>query len=70
MSDILLLYINPSKIILLINVKPQKSLVENVYWSKKCNAAVNKSCKAPLSTRPYVLDFYQTGKGVDVGKFV
>ena len=62
-----------------ISAKAGKKLAKNLLsnpgraldlTSKIATAAVSKSPKAALSTLPEVINFYDTGKGVYLGKFV
>ena len=62
-----------------ISAKAGKKLVKNVLsnpgraldlTAKIATAAATKSPKAALSTLPEVINFYHTGKGVYLGKFV
>ena len=62
-----------------ISAKAGKKLAKNILsnpgraldlTAKIATAAASKSPKAALSTLPEVINFYHTGKGVYVGKFV
>ena len=62
-----------------ISAKAGKTLAKNVLsnpgraldlTAKIATAAATKSPKAALSTLPEVINFYHTGKGVYLGKFV
>ena len=62
-----------------ISAKSGKKLAKNVLrnpgraldlTSKTATAAATKSPKAALSTLPEVINFYHTGKGLYLGKFV
>ena len=62
-----------------ISAKAGKKLAKNVLsnpgraldlTAKIATAAANKSPKAALSTLPEVINFYHTGKGLYLGKFV
>ena len=62
-----------------ISAKAGKKLAKNVLsnpgraldlTAKIATAAATKSPKAALSTLPEVINFYHTGKGLDLGKFV
>ena len=62
-----------------ISAKAGKKLATNVLkspgraleiTSNIATAAASKSPKAALSTLPEVINFYHTGKGVNLGKFV
>ena len=62
-----------------ISAKAGKKLAKNVLsnpgraldlTAKIATAAASKSPKAALSTLPEVINFYHTGKGVYLGKFV
>ena len=62
-----------------ISAKAGKKLAKNVLsnpgraldlTAKIATAAVTKSPKAALSTLPEVINFYHTGKGIYLGKFV
>ena len=62
-----------------ISSKAGKKLAKNVLsnpgtaldlTAKLATAAANKSPKAALSTLPEVINFYHTGKGLYLGKFV
>ena len=62
-----------------ISSKAGKKLAKNVIsnpgraldlTAKIATAAANKSPKAALSTLPEVINFYHTGKGLYLGKFV
>ena len=62
-----------------ISTKAGKKLAKNVLsnpgraldlTAKIATAAATKSPKAALSTLPEVINFYQTGKGLYLGKFV
>ena len=62
-----------------ISSKAGKKLSKNVLsnpgraldlTAKKATAAATKSPKAALSTLPEVINFYHTGKGLYLGKFV
>ena len=62
-----------------ISAKAGKKLAENVLsnpgraldlTAKIASAAATKSPRAALSTLPEVINFYQTGKGIYLGKFV
>ena len=62
-----------------ISAKAGKKLAKNVLsnpgraldlTAKIASAAATKSPRAALSTLPEVINFYQTGKGIYLGKFV
>ena len=62
-----------------ISAKAGKKLAKNVLsnpgraldlTAKIATAAASKSPKAALSTLPEVINFYHTGKGIYLGKFV
>ena len=62
-----------------ISAKAGKKLAKNVLsnpgraldlTAKRVTAAASKSPKAALSTLPEVINFYHTGKGLYLGKFV
>ena len=62
-----------------ISAKASKKLAKNVIsnpgraldiTAKIATAAATKSLKAALSTLPEVINFYHTGKGLYLGKFV
>ena len=62
-----------------ISSKAGKKLAKNVLsnpgtaldlTAKIATAAASKSPKAALSTLPEVINFYHTGKGLHLGKFV
>ena len=62
-----------------ISAKAGKKLAKNVLsnpgraldlTAKIATAAATKSPKAALSTLPEVINFYHTGKGIYLGKFV
>ena len=62
-----------------ISAKAGKKLAKNVLsnpgraldlTAKKATAAATKNPKAGLSTLPEVINFYHTGKGLYLGKFV
>ena len=53
-----------------ISAKAGKTLAKNVLTAKIATAAATKSPKPALSTLPEVINFYHTGKGLYLGKFV